>query len=147
MKVTAETITDEQIRVLRDSFDETDDPDLALACDRALGLDSLDDCDEDERIGIIDTSRDRCAAAWNARHVVGSDTITLSIPADLAESVALAIEARANWFRSDDGHDPDAIVSLQVFARRLDALAESLWEKVGIRDARHHNASKEATDG
>jgi hypothetical protein len=60
-------VTDAQIRDLRDSFDEADDPDLALACDRALGLDSLDDCTEDERLGIIETSRETCAAAINAR--------------------------------------------------------------------------------
>jgi hypothetical protein len=65
-------ITDEQIRELRDSFPDGDDVDLALACDRALGLDSLDECTEDERIGIIETSLDLVVAAWNARHAGAS---------------------------------------------------------------------------
>lgn len=69
--VTGDTITNKQIRRLRDSVMDgsplTEDADFALAVDRSLGLDSLDECDDDEREAIIATSRERVADAYNAR--------------------------------------------------------------------------------
>jgi hypothetical protein len=71
--VTETAITADQIRELRDSLPEGDDVDLVLACDRALGLDSLDECTEHERIGIIETSLDIVVIAWNARFAAGAN--------------------------------------------------------------------------
>ncbi len=60
MKVTADTITDEQIRELREwSNSET----VRASCRRALHV--------VERVGsgrALMRARERCAAAWNARH-------------------------------------------------------------------------------
>ena len=67
--MTANTLTAQQVREFRDSFDEADDPDLAIACNRALGLDTRDeDCDEDEWQGILDTSKAMVKAAMTQRN-------------------------------------------------------------------------------
>lgn len=71
MKVTAETITDEQIRELRETV-QSGSP-LAESCDYALdpprgvGLDDLDASNDEEREARIEDAREHCASAWNAR--------------------------------------------------------------------------------
>lgn len=63
--VTADGLSREMILAVRD---RTQDPDLVLACDRVLGLDTQpDDCDEEVWDAIIATSADVVAAAYNAR--------------------------------------------------------------------------------
>ncbi len=61
---------------------------------------------------------------------MASDIITLAIPADLAETVASALEGRADWFRRDTGHDPEDVAVLQRDADRLDDLAEDIRRQV-----------------
>ena len=56
-------LTPKQLRTLREGAEE----DLLVACDRALGLDSLDEVDGDERLGIVETSHRMCVVAWSRR--------------------------------------------------------------------------------
>lgn len=53
-------------------------------------------------------------------------SITVTIPSDLVESVAFAIGAHAEWFRKDTGHDAEGVAALHVEADRLAVIAESL---------------------
>lgn len=72
MKVTAETITDEQIRELRSELlgesnnqftSETDATGMAL-----YDLDKFPPHLRKDALIVRDIAREQCAAAWNARH-------------------------------------------------------------------------------
>ena len=65
MKVTGETITDEQIVDL--AHDLETDSELWAVCGRALGRSPYDSPGVE---GNRTAARERCAAAWNARHEV-----------------------------------------------------------------------------
>lgn len=76
--LTADTITDEQIRELRTRaqarLDAANhghgDEDTVVACDRALRIHGPeDDEDRDEYEALYETSRTRCAEILNARAV------------------------------------------------------------------------------
>lgn len=57
---------------------------------------------------------------------MANDTITVAIPADLAEDVASAIDHLADWFRRDTGHSTEGIALLRANTDRLDAIAEDI---------------------
>jgi hypothetical protein len=42
--------------------------DLVVACDRALGWDEMAEEDEGDKHALVETSHQRCAAAWKCRH-------------------------------------------------------------------------------
>lgn len=117
-------VTDDQIRMRRAELAvliselESERYDCALA----LGGDALR-----EGTGPRDeVARERLAAAWSVRRE-STPTITLTIPADLSEDVARAVEMLAtSYHNTKTGHDPEDIETLHRDADRLDALAESI---------------------
>jgi hypothetical protein len=54
--------------------------------------------------------------------------VWVEVPRDLVDSVALAIENHAGWFRDDAGHSVEGRAALARDAGRLDALAEQIRE-------------------
>lgn len=95
-EVTAETITDEQVRAIRARAErvETNDVDLIRLCSYALGWPPCSD-------GTRDHARGICAAAWNAQQKASLAEIYARLvdrgvtPEQAAEGVAAARESGA----------------------------------------------------
>lgn len=78
--------------------------------------------------GMIDHIAQRVAEQLAAPALSAEEraSVTVTIPADLASSVARAIYRMATVFRDDTGHSPEGIAVLQADADRLDAIADRL---------------------
>jgi hypothetical protein len=73
-----------------------------------------------------------CEAIARALESIGGgladrpEGIVVEIPRDLAAAVSMAIERQAHVYRSDKGHDPEDVETLQRDADRLDEIAEAI---------------------
>jgi len=74
--------------------------------------------------------------------------ITIDIPLDLAESIAGAIYAHADFYRRDTAHvDPEDAVALRESADRMDAIAEEIGTRAGRMEADLRSAKMRARGG
>lgn len=91
----------------------------------------------DARIALCGHPDVDIIAARVAKELAGAtapsatDTITISIPLDLVETVARALESLATHYLNDTGHSPEGIAVLQRDADRLDEIAESIRQLAG----------------